>query len=44
MTLIGTQVLVFGTVLIVGAIYYKTNQDKLNAMFERWRGHLTTWE
>jgi hypothetical protein len=44
MTLIGTQVLVFGTVLIVGAIYYKTNQEKLNAMFERWRGHLTTWE
>ncbi|MEQ1917557.1 MAG: hypothetical protein ABL955_00030 [Elusimicrobiota bacterium] len=44
MTLIGTQVLVFGTVLIVGAIYYKTNQDKLNEMFERWRGRLTTWE
>jgi hypothetical protein len=44
MTLIGTQVLVFGTVLIVGAIYYKTNQEKLNSMFERWRGHLTTWE
>ncbi len=44
MTVIGTQVLVFGTVLIVGAIYYKTNQEKLNAMFEGWRGHLTTWE
>jgi hypothetical protein len=44
MTLIGTQVLVFGTVLIGGAIYYKTNQEKFNAMFERWRGRLTAWE
>jgi len=44
MTLIGTQVLVFGTVLIVGAIYYKTNQEKLNETFGRWRGRWTTWE
>ena len=44
MTLIGTQVLVFGSVLIVGAIYYKTNQAELNETFARWRGRLTTWE
>jgi hypothetical protein len=44
MTLIGTQVLVFGTVLIFGAIFYKTNQERFSRMFERWRGNLTTWE
>ena len=44
MTLVGTQVLVFGTALIVGAIYYKTNQEKLNETFALWRGRWTAWE
>lgn len=44
MTLIGSQVLVFGALLIFGAIYYKTNEGELNALFERWRGRLTAWE
>ncbi|MBI5209699.1 MAG: hypothetical protein HY927_07005 [Elusimicrobia bacterium] len=43
-TLIGSQVLLFGALLIGGAIVYKTHQDKLNETFERWRGRWVTWE
>ena len=44
MTLIGTQVLVLGTLLIGGAIVYKTNQEKIGELLERWRGRLSSWE
>lgn len=44
MTIIGGQVLAFGTLLIVGAVLYKTHQEKINELVDRWRGELRSWE
>ncbi|MBI3550068.1 MAG: hypothetical protein HY078_13605 [Elusimicrobia bacterium] len=44
MSIIGSQVLLFGALLIGGAIYYKTHQDEFNAAFDRWRERLSVWE
>ena len=44
MTLIGGQVLVFGALLIGGAIVYKTHQEKLRETLDHWRMRLSSWE
>jgi hypothetical protein len=44
MTLVGTQVLLLGALLIGGAVVYKTHQEKLNETMELWRRRLTSWE
>jgi hypothetical protein len=44
MTVIGSLVLVIGAILVFGAIYYKTNKPRLDAMVDHWRGVLGTWE
>ncbi|MBI3552496.1 MAG: hypothetical protein HY077_08250 [Elusimicrobia bacterium] len=44
MTLIGTQVLILGALLIGGAVVYKTHQEKLNETLDLWRQRLTSWE
>jgi hypothetical protein len=44
MTVVGSLVLLIGAILIFGAIYYKTNQAKLDAWVDRWRKRLGEWE
>ncbi|MBI4348264.1 MAG: hypothetical protein HY553_15590, partial [Elusimicrobia bacterium] len=44
MTLIGGQVLVFGALLIGGAVVYKTHQAEIDAWIERARQRLAAWE
>jgi hypothetical protein len=44
MTLIGGQVLVFGALLIGGAIVYKIHQEKLRETLGLWRARLSSWE
>ena len=44
MTVIGGLVLLIGVGLVFGAIYYKTNRDKINEQLDRWRKTLGAWE
>lgn len=44
MTLIGSQVLALGALLICGAVVYKTNEEQVQATLSRWRGRLSSWE
>ncbi len=44
MTAIGSLVLGLGAALVFGAIYYKTNREKLEARLGRWRGRFGDWE
>jgi hypothetical protein len=44
MTLIGTQVLILGALLIGGAVVYKTHQEQFNEKVDFWRRRLTSWE
>ena len=37
MTIIGAMVLLIGLSLVVGAIYFKTHRDLINAKLEKWR-------
>ena len=43
MTIIGILVLIIGAVLVFGAIYYKTNKAKFDALIDQWRGNLAQW-
>jgi len=44
MTIIGSLVLLIGIMLVGGAVYYKTNQDKINSFLNKWRQRLGEWE
>ena len=44
MTVVGSLVLLIGAALVFGAIYYKTNQPRLEAWLDRWRAKFGTWE
>lgn len=44
MTVVGSLVLLIGAALVFGAIYYKTNQDRIDAWLDRWRAKFGTWE
>jgi hypothetical protein len=44
MTVVGSLVLLIGAGLVFGAIYYKTNQDRIDAWLDRWRAKFGTWE
>jgi hypothetical protein len=44
MTVIGTLVLVIGSILVFGAIYYKTNKAAVDALTGKWRGRLGQWQ
>jgi uncharacterized membrane protein len=44
MTVVGSLVLLIGAVLVFGAIYYKTNKAKLDALGEKWRVRLASWD
>jgi hypothetical protein len=44
MTAVGSLVLVIGAAVIFGAIYYKTNKEKLDARLNYWRAKLGEWE
>jgi hypothetical protein len=44
MTVVGSLVLLIGAALVFGAIYYKTNKDRIDAWLERWRAKFGTWE
>jgi len=44
MTVVGSLVLVIGAALVFGAIYYKTNKDRIDDWLARQRAKLGTWE
>lgn len=44
MTLVGCLVLVTGLIFVGGAVYYKTNQDRMNQFINHWRHKLGEWE
>ncbi|MDB4614099.1 hypothetical protein OAH18_00265 [bacterium] len=44
MTAIGGLVLLIGVTLVFGAIYYKTNRDRMNEQLDRWRKKFGAWE
>ncbi len=44
MTLVGGQVLLVGTALVFGAIYYKTHQEDITAKMNTWRRRMNAWE
>ncbi|MCX5789598.1 MAG: hypothetical protein NTX64_14000 [Elusimicrobia bacterium] len=44
MTIVGSQVLVFGALLIGGAVVYKTNQEKIDERIALLRERLGSWE
>ena len=44
MTVVGSLVLLIGAILIFGAIYYKTNKEKLDAWVDQCRRRLGEWE
>ena len=44
MTLIGSLILVTGLLFVGGAVYYKTNQNKMNQLIDHWRHKLGEWE
>jgi hypothetical protein len=44
MTIIGSLVLIIGSILVFGAIYYKTRKELLDAAFTTWRSKLGRWE
>ncbi|MBN2505245.1 MAG: hypothetical protein JXQ71_00985 [Verrucomicrobia bacterium] len=44
MTVVGSLVLVIGATLVFGAIYCKTNRDRIEAWLARWRATFGAWE
>jgi len=44
MTVVGSLVLLIGAALVFGAIYYKTNQASLDALADKLRLKLATWQ
>ena len=44
MTVVGGLVLLIGVIVVVGAIYFKTNRARIDALLKRWHLTLTAWQ